>query len=72
MVEPSWRIVSIQKSIMCLLCIAVAVEMVATVEDMVALVVMIDLVAMVEVALVDEVEEETVGQLLLMALMYWM
>jgi hypothetical protein len=33
---------------------------------------MIDLVAMVEVALVDEVEEETVGQLLLMALMYWM
>jgi hypothetical protein len=50
----------------------VAVEMVATVEDMVALVVMIDLVAMVEVALVDEVEEETVGQLLLMALMYWM
>jgi hypothetical protein len=61
-----------KKSVMCLLCNAVAVEMVATVEDMVALVVMIDLVAMVEVALVDEVEEETVGQLLLMALMYWM
>jgi hypothetical protein len=34
-----------KKSVMCLLCIAVAVEMVATVEDMVALVVMIDLVA---------------------------
>jgi hypothetical protein len=49
---------------------AVAVEMAVTVEDVVALVVMVDLVAVVEVTLVDKVEEEMTGQLLLLALMY--
>jgi hypothetical protein len=37
---------------------AMAVEMAVTVEDVVALVVMVDLVAVVEVALVDKVDEE--------------
>jgi hypothetical protein len=49
---------------------AVAVEMVAAVEDVVALAVVEDLVAVVEVALVDEVEVAMTGQVLLMALMY--
>jgi hypothetical protein len=49
---------------------AVAVEMVAAVEDVVALAVVEDLVAVVEVALVDEVEVATTGQVLSMALMY--
>jgi hypothetical protein len=48
---------------------AVAVEMVATVEDVVALAVMVGLVAVV-VALVDKVEVVMIGQILLMALMY--
>jgi hypothetical protein len=39
-------------------------------EDVVALAVVEDLVAVVEVALVDEVEVATTGQVLLMALMY--
>ena len=56
---------------MCLLCMAMAVEMAAAVEDMVAFAVMEDLVAVVEVTLVDEVEVVTTGQILLMALMYW-
>jgi hypothetical protein len=59
------------KNIMCLLCMAAAVKMAATVEDMVALAVMEDLVAVVEVTLVDEVEVAMTGQILLMALMYW-
>jgi hypothetical protein len=48
----------------------VEVETVATVEDTVALVVVVGLVAMVEVTLVDEVEVVMTGQILLMALMY--
>jgi hypothetical protein len=59
------------KSIMCLLCMVTEVETAAAVEDVVALVVMVGLVATVEVALVDEVEVVTTGQILLMALMYW-
>jgi hypothetical protein len=58
------------KSVMCLLCMAAAVKMAAAVEDVVALAVVEDLVAVVEVALVDEVEVATTGQILLMALMY--
>jgi hypothetical protein len=46
------------------------VKMLAAVEDVVALVVMVGLVAAVEVALLDEVEVVTTGQILLMALMY--
>jgi hypothetical protein len=45
-------------------------EMAATVEDVVALVVVVGLVAAVEVTLVDEVEVVMTGQTLLMALMY--
>ncbi len=45
--------------------------MAATVEDVVALVVVVGLVATVEVTLVDEVEVVMTGQTLLMALMYW-
>ncbi len=71
MAEPSWRIVSIQKNVMCLLCMVAEVKMAAAVEDMVALVVLVGLVAMVEVALVDKVEVVMTGQILLMALMYW-
>jgi hypothetical protein len=70
MAEPSWRIVSTQKSIMCLLCMVAEVKTAAVVEDMVALVVVVGLVAVVEVALVDEVEVAMTGQNLLMALMY--
>jgi hypothetical protein len=54
MAESSWRIVSIQKSIMCLLCMVVAAETVVAVEDVVVLVVVVGLVATGEVALVDE------------------
>ena len=60
--EPSWRIVSIQKSIMCLLCMAMVVETAVAVEDVVTLVGMVSLVAtVVEVAPVDEVEEVVTG-----------
>jgi hypothetical protein len=45
-------------------------EMVVTVEDVVASVVMVGLVVTVEVALVDEVMKVMTGQILLMALMY--
>jgi hypothetical protein len=62
MAEPSWRIVSIQKGVMCLLCMVG--------RNVVALVVVVGLVAMVEVVLMDKVEEVVTGQILLMALMY--
>jgi hypothetical protein len=47
------------------------VETVVKVEDVVALVIVVDPVAMVEVALVDEVEVVMTGQTLLMVLTYW-
>jgi hypothetical protein len=47
-----------------------AVKTAVTVEDMVALVVMVGLVAAVEVILVDEVEVVVTCQILLMVLMY--
>jgi hypothetical protein len=46
------------------------VKTAAVVEDVVTLVVVVGLVAAVEVALVD-VEVVMIGQILLMALMYW-
>jgi hypothetical protein len=64
MLKPSWRVVSIQKNIMCPLCMVIASETVVTVEDMVASVVMVGLVAAVEVGLVDEVEEVMTGQIM--------
>jgi hypothetical protein len=48
-----------------------AVKMAVAVEGVVASVVMVGLVAVVEVALVDEVEVVVIGQILLLALMYW-
>jgi hypothetical protein len=46
------------------------VEMAVTVEDIIALVVVVGLVAVVEVSLADAVEVVMTGQILLMALMY--